>query len=117
MGLPSYRTYTMSSVNITSIFSVPILLLLAAAALSNIKGSLQEADLSDIIAGRPEEEALAALNIICGSLASAQLQKLNLSDNALGEKGIRACASALTTKVSGHMHQMVCACKGDAELP
>jgi large subunit ribosomal protein L31/Ran GTPase-activating protein 1 len=66
----------------------------AAAAIRNVAHTLRDADLSDIIAGRPEDEALAALRIIAGALQSARLRHLNLSDNALGEKGIRAAAAA-----------------------
>ena len=56
------------------------------------------ADLSDIIAGRPEEEALKTLKIVCDSLAAVNLVELNLSDNALGSKGIYACMTVLTKK-------------------
>jgi Ran GTPase-activating protein (RanGAP) involved in mRNA processing and transport len=66
----------------------------AARAIRNIKATLKHADMSDIIAGRPEDEALQALSIISEALADAQLESLDLSDNALGEKGIRACAKA-----------------------
>ena len=52
--------------------------------------------MSDTIAGRPEEEAKDALRIMCSRLGTGTLQSLNVSDNALGEKGVRACATALT---------------------
>jgi Ran GTPase-activating protein (RanGAP) involved in mRNA processing and transport len=39
----------------------------AAAALANNAATLQHADLSDIIAGRPEAEALAALTTVCAT--------------------------------------------------
>jgi Ran GTPase-activating protein (RanGAP) involved in mRNA processing and transport len=68
----------------------------AAKAIRNVKGTLKHADMSDIIAGRPEDEALQALSIISEALADAELDSLDLSDNALGEKGIRACAKAYT---------------------
>ncbi len=45
---------------------------------------LKIADLADIIAGRPEEEALSVLQCICASLAGHVLEEINLSDNALG---------------------------------
>lgn len=66
----------------------------AAKAIRNVASTLKEADMSDIIAGRPEDEALGALRIISEALGAAKLQVLNLSDNALGEKGIRACLEA-----------------------
>ncbi|KAK9804382.1 hypothetical protein WJX72_010405 [[Myrmecia] bisecta] len=68
----------------------------AAKAIENVRGSLTDADMSDIIAGRPEDEALAALRIISGALAACALRALDLSDNALGEKGVRACAAAIS---------------------
>lgn len=132
----------------------------AARAIENVAGSLVDADMSDIIAGRPggcmrmwllplmwaaaigqgaacaaaaaatvpnelpvmllppmpqaaaksqlpsspwlgvaEDEALAALRIISAALGKARLRHLNLSDNALGEKGIRACAAAFSEQV------------------
>ena len=50
--------------------------------------------------GRPEDEALSALRIVAGALAShTRLRALDLSDNALGEKGVRAFAAGLTNKV------------------
>ncbi|EIE18561.1 RNI-like protein [Coccomyxa subellipsoidea C-169] len=68
----------------------------AAKAIANVAASLEHADLSDIIAGRPEAEALEAMRIISGALAQVQLRSLNLSDNALGEKGVRAFAAAIS---------------------
>jgi Ran GTPase-activating protein (RanGAP) involved in mRNA processing and transport len=66
----------------------------AAAAIRNCAATLTHADLSDVIAGRPEDEALAALRVLAAALASARLEHLDLSDNALGEKGLRAAAAA-----------------------
>lgn len=60
--------------------------------------SITTADLSDIIAGRPEDEALRTLKIICDSLVDTNLVELNLSDNALGSKGIHACMTVLVKK-------------------
>jgi hypothetical protein len=51
-----------------------------------------------------EDEALAALRLICGALGKARLRHLNLSDNALGEKGIRACAAAFAEQVRACSH-------------
>ena len=55
------------------------------------------ADLSDIIAGRPELEALVVLEKVVSALNCKSLKVLNLSDNALGEKGIRVLESALSS--------------------
>ena len=70
----------------------------AAAAFSAVKATLREVDLSDVLAGRPEAEALEALGIMCSALSAdngVTLDALDLSDNALGEKGVRAAAPAL----------------------
>jgi len=59
--------------------------------------------------GRPEDEALSALRIMAAALAShPKLRALDLSDNALGEKGIRAFAAGLTNKVSPLHRGRIC---------
>lgn len=51
-----------------------------------------------------EDEALDVLRVLSAALCGAPaLTALNLSDNALGEKGVRACEAVLTGKVGGHM--------------
>jgi Ran GTPase-activating protein (RanGAP) involved in mRNA processing and transport len=51
-------------------------------------------------AGRPEDSALEALRIISEAVAGhGRLEGLNLSDNALGEKGVRAFAAGLSGQV------------------
>jgi Ran GTPase-activating protein (RanGAP) involved in mRNA processing and transport len=72
----------------------------AALLIAKIKESpsITVADISDIIAGRPEEEALRTLSVFCDGLQSYTLKEVNLSDNALGKKGIVACNSVLTGK-------------------
>ena len=49
---------------------------------------------------RPEVEALAALRILSSALGKLDLKRLNLSDNALGEKGLRACKDAFQNQVA-----------------
>lgn len=71
----------------------------AAQAFAASAASLTDVDMSDVIAGRPEAEALAALRTLSAALASLPLKRLNLSDNALGEKGVRACAPAFSNQV------------------
>ncbi|CAK7346597.1 unnamed protein product [Dovyalis caffra] len=70
----------------------------AEPILLSIKDQLTEADLSDIVAGRPESEALEVMNIFSSALAGCNLRYLNLSNNALGEKGIRAFEALLKTQ-------------------
>lgn len=54
------------------------------------------ADISDIIAGRPEDEALRTLKIISGALKKFDLVEVDVSDNAMGAKGCLACEDILT---------------------
>jgi Ran GTPase-activating protein (RanGAP) involved in mRNA processing and transport len=71
----------------------------AAEKMAEYLSSLENvtvADISDIIAGRPEDEALRTLNIICSSLKKFNLTEVNLSDNALGAKGVEVCKDVLT---------------------
>jgi hypothetical protein len=56
------------------------------------------ADISDIIAGRHEDEALQVLTTICDSLADKKLVEVNVSENALGRKGVIACQGILKGK-------------------
>jgi Ran GTPase-activating protein 1 len=72
----------------------------AATPITNCAASLTDADISDVIAGRPEEEALDALRILGEALSKCGLKGLNISDNALGEKGVRACAAAFTNQAA-----------------
>ncbi len=70
----------------------------AAEAFAACRETLEDLDLSDVIAGRPEAEAMKSLKCLCDSVAGLSLKALDLSDNALGEKGIVACSTALTTQ-------------------
>lgn len=94
-----------------------------AESIRNVANTLERADVSDIIAGRPEQEVLQVLQIVSGALAKcSKLLHVNISDNALGEKGIRACADVL--KSSDHLEEIflqnigcsVNACKAVTEL-
>ncbi|RHY33397.1 hypothetical protein DYB32_001645 [Aphanomyces invadans] len=66
-----------------------------AEFLKTIPAGLTVADLADMIAGRPEDEALLVLEHVCESLSSHSFVEINLSDNALGEKGVRASFGVL----------------------
>ncbi|RMZ56137.1 hypothetical protein APUTEX25_004561, partial [Auxenochlorella protothecoides] len=72
----------------------------AARAIARVAETLSHADMADIIAGRPEEEALRSLRTIAEALSRAPLVELDLSDNALGEKGIRAAAAAFANQTT-----------------
>lgn len=60
--------------------------------------NIATAEISDIIAGRAEEDALRTLKIICESIEGNSLIELNVSDNALGSKGVKACQSLFVCK-------------------
>lgn len=70
----------------------------AEPILVSLKNQLKEADLSDFIAGRPEAEALEVMNIFSAALEGSVLKSLNLSNNALGEKGVRAFGALLKSQ-------------------
>lgn len=70
----------------------------AEPILSSLKDQLKEVDLSDFIAGRPEAEALEVMKIFSTALEGSVLKSLNLSDNALGEKGVRAFEALLKSQ-------------------
>lgn len=70
----------------------------AVPILVSLKNQLTEVDLSDIVAGRPEEEALEVMSLFSSALEGSDLRYLNLSDNALGEKGIRAFEELLKSQ-------------------
>nr|XP_010939912.1 RAN GTPase-activating protein 1 [Elaeis guineensis] len=72
----------------------------AEPILTSLKEQLKEVDLSDIVAGRPEDEALEVMRIFSSALEGCVLRYLNLSDNALGEKGVRAFGALLKSQNS-----------------
>lgn len=71
---------------------------IAEPILISIKDQLKEVDLSDFIAGRPEAEALEVMTIFSSALEGSILSYLNLSNNAMGEKGVRAFRSLLKSQ-------------------
>ncbi|KNA14282.1 hypothetical protein SOVF_108820 [Spinacia oleracea] len=73
---------------------------IAEPILASIKDKLKEVDLSDFIAGRPEAEALEVMNMFSAALEDSVLKSLDLSNNALGEKGVRAFGTLLKSQRS-----------------
>ncbi|KAF2599792.1 hypothetical protein F2Q68_00007525 [Brassica cretica] len=67
----------------------------AEPILASLKHQLKLVDLSDFVAGRPEVEALDVMDLFSNALQGSNLSSLNLSDNALGEKGVRAFGTLL----------------------
>lgn len=72
----------------------------AEPILASLKNQLTEVDISDLVAGRPEDDALEVMRIFSSALEGCVLRYLNLSDNALGEKGVRAFGSLLKSQNS-----------------
>ncbi|KQJ98352.1 RAN GTPase-activating protein 2 [Brachypodium distachyon] len=70
----------------------------AGPILESIKTQLTEVDISDFVAGRPEDEALDVMRIFSRALEGSVLRYLNISDNALGEKGVRAFKELLESQ-------------------
>ncbi|KAK3002980.1 hypothetical protein RJ639_018735 [Escallonia herrerae] len=67
----------------------------AEPILTSLRDQLKDVDLSDFVAGRPEAEALDVMNIFSKALEGCVLKSLNLSNNAMGEKGVRAFGTLL----------------------
>lgn len=74
-----------------------------ADLLASLPSELIEVNLSDIIASRPEEDALITLRNIGEALRGKSMQSVNLSDNALGAKGIEASRPILETTAMEHL--------------
>lgn len=70
----------------------------AGPILASLKDQLTELDLSDFIAGRPETEALEVMNIFSSALEGCVLRYLDLSNNAVGERGLRAFGSLIKSQ-------------------
>ena len=70
----------------------------AEPILASLKDQLKVVDLSDFIAGRPEAEALEVMKIFSAGLEGSVLESLDLSNNALGEKGVRAFGALLKSQ-------------------
>lgn len=85
-----------------------------ARAFQNHRRTLKQVDISDIISGRHQREALKVLEIVTGSLEGAPIRVLNLSDQALGETGVRACATALNNPNIEELYLENIGCSHDA---
>eukprot|EP00979_Chaetoceros_neogracilis_P011504 scaffold2872_cov190-Chaetoceros_neogracile.AAC.1 len=57
----------------------------------SISAGIKYAQLDDMIASRMEEEGLAVLTAISNVFENSQLIEVDLSDNAMGSKGVIAC--------------------------
>jgi len=62
----------------------------------SVASGISIADISDVIASRHEDEGLAVLKTLSDAFSDSKLVEVDLSDNAMGSKGIVACASVLS---------------------
>lgn len=70
----------------------------AASILSAMKDQLTDVDFSDIVSRRPEPEAVEVMRMLSSALDGSNLNYLNLSNNSLGERGIRAFGDLLKSQ-------------------
>ena len=59
---------------------------------------LKSVIMSDIIAGRPEAEGLRVYEVLGSALKNQELLEIDLSDNAVGPKGVAACTELLASQ-------------------
>jgi Ran GTPase-activating protein (RanGAP) involved in mRNA processing and transport len=85
--------------------------------LNSRQSNIDVADISDIIAGRPEDLALQVLRMITSGLKRFELTEVNVSDNAMGKKGVDACKEILQgKKIQVCVTQCNCLSKPDNKL-
>ena len=73
----------------------------------SVASGIKYAILSDIIAGRMEDEGLKVLKTITDAFQESKLVEVDLSDNALGSKGVTACETVLCgSPVAGTLERL-----------
>lgn len=80
----------------------------AAVARPPLAATIRVADLSDVIASRMEDEGLQVLRTLCDALKYSSLEEVDLSDNAMGSKGVAVCASVLSGQRSSLRRLSLC---------
>jgi len=98
-AIPLVHTIRLSNKSYTADAAKILASFLTEDGESSVASGTVVADLSDIIAGRMEEEGLVVLRTLCDSFKLSSLEEVDLSDNALGCKGISACSSVLDDQV------------------
>ena len=73
--------------------------------------ALRVADFGDIIAGRHTDDALQVLELVCTHLKGLPITSLDLSDNALGTRGISAIARSGLVKDLKSLEELVRVCR------
>ena len=112
IGIASDVNFT--SVNLSNKSYSDEAAIIIGAALANHCESVTSANLSDMIAGRQEEEALRALKSLCDGLANSKLAVLECDDNAMGKPGVIACETVLRQKTLTHLSLMNDGLSGEA---
>jgi len=91
----SVRGFRLSNKSYTRASAAVVAAGLASVAAAGRFSALTEVDIADVIAGRPEDEALEVLRTLCAPLKTFKsLTSIDVSDNAFGAKGEsrRCCA-------------------------
>jgi len=69
---------------------------IAFGTIPSLSSQVISVDLSDIIASREKSEGLSVLKTFSDAFQSGKLMEIDLSDNAMGSKGISSCVSILS---------------------
>eukprot|EP00557_Chaetoceros_sp_GSL56_P009338 CAMPEP_0176500660 /NCGR_PEP_ID=MMETSP0200_2-20121128/13701_1 /TAXON_ID=947934 /ORGANISM="Chaetoceros sp., Strain GSL56" /LENGTH=1341 /DNA_ID=CAMNT_0017899405 /DNA_START=60 /DNA_END=4085 /DNA_ORIENTATION=- len=62
----------------------------------SLSSQITELDLSDIIASQSEDDGLSTMKVLSDAFRESNLSIVDLSDNAMGNKGISSCISVLS---------------------
>lgn len=66
--------------------------------------AIKEARLNDVIASLPTDQGLAVLKTLSEALKDAPIERLDLSDNALGIRGVEAASELLSVPTLKHLY-------------
>jgi Ran GTPase-activating protein 1 len=98
-GVLSGRTTTFDRLVLSDYAFTVEAAVVAAQAIQKLP-NLTHAVLADIIASKPEAEGLAVYRALGSALKSSRLRHVDLSDNAVGTKGVDACHDILASQES-----------------
>uniref|UniRef100_A0A7S2AA50 WPP domain-containing protein n=1 Tax=Trieres chinensis TaxID=1514140 RepID=A0A7S2AA50_TRICV len=73
-----------------------------------VASGVTDLNLADVIASRMEDEGLQVLQTLCDAFRDSRLVEVDLSDNAMGSKGVSACRSVLTGQTSSLERLSLC---------
>ena len=75
-----------------------------SAALAEAK-TLEYLDLSDVLSGLSFDDAQLTCEVFADCLKDLELKYLDLSDNALGPKGVLSCKQLISVRI-GHSNHL-----------